>query len=842
MARAGYDKGLWTRRRSAAPPLLLLAALVLWLLPLRTGGLAGSTAAGARGAVVSPASPSGTGAPPAALCDVLVDKGTADLSGDLAYGRVCVLDDGTLLASGLNLRVGELYVDASSSIQANGAPGDCGSSGDAGGTIAIAARRAVILGSIAANGGNGSDAVHIYPVSASGPGPCDSPQPAADGGDGGSITLQTAQLDLEGTISADGGGGGNDAGDSTGGDTSSSDSSQLVGGNGGKGGTVTLLLPSLLDASLTVRAKALGGAAGSPGGSPGPTGKVAAAALTAAQAAALPPLPPAASSLGQLQPGPARQPILSLAQATSGMACGTGDLSLGQSSRLTLSGDHTYPHVCLSTGATLLAGSTLILRTETLYVGAGAILAATGSAHPTGEATGTYASAGTPNPDQRFPHPGVAGQNGAAGMESCSGHDDGFGGKGGGAIVLLAQRMVIGGTISANGGSGDPGGCGACTPDSGCSGAGDGGGGGSGGGILLLAGDLQLTGTLSVLGGAGGAAGTASDNEGNVGASGSDGPNGNPGIVKIFAATLHAPATLPVSGPWVLGRGNGGAAWTSVPAGHGQDLHAVAASRENAWAVGGRGSILHTADGGRSWHLQAGRTGENLEGVAASGDRLAWAVGTSGTILHTADGGATWQAQIGGAREELRDVDFTGARQGWIAGMSGTILHTADGGVTWHAQGSPSNKDLLAVAFAGAGHGWAVGSSGTILHTSDGGATWHTQSSPTHKALRGVAFSDSRHGWAVGDSGTILATTNGGASWNAQDSGTGQQLFSISCVNAQICWVVGWSGSMLRTTDGGSTWEPQLSGTTRPLISTALTDSRHGWAVGLGTILSMGPR
>ena len=58
-------------------------------------------------------------------------------------------------------------------------------------------------------------------------------------------------------------------------------------------------------------------------------------------------------------------------------------------------------------------------------------------------------------------------------------------------------------------------------------------------------------------------------------------------------------------------------------------------------------------------------------------DQHGWIVGGESTILHTADGGKTWNDQPSQPlpfKMDLRKVRFINARMGWIVGDNGTIL------------------------------------------------------------------------------------------------------------------------------------------------------------------------
>ena len=75
-----------------------------------------------------------------------------------------------------------------------------------------------------------------------------------------------------------------------------------------------------------------------------------------------------------------------------------------------------------------------------------------------------------------------------------------------------------------------------------------------------------------------------------------------------------------------------------------------------------------------------------------------WAVGTKGTVLKTTDGGATWISQIGGMETDLNGVYFTDANTGWVVGNDGFIFHTVTGGETWVDE--VSQLDFIPTQFA----------------------------------------------------------------------------------------------------------------------------------------------
>jgi photosystem II stability/assembly factor-like uncharacterized protein len=178
--------------------------------------------------------------------------------------------------------------------------------------------------------------------------------------------------------------------------------------------------------------------------------------------------------------------------------------------------------------------------------------------------------------------------------------------------------------------------------------------------------------------------------------------------------------------------------------------------------------LAKTEDGGAHWAwVPTGIEGGLAIGFAIvqgglhfADSQNGWAVGGLGTIIHTADGGNSWEQQAldcgyASCPWHLMHVIFTSSSEGWIAGEGG-FFHTLDGGTTWTARGVGVSGDLHDVAFPTAANGWAVGDRGTIVHSGDGGASWSSVASPTGLSLLGLHCVRSSLCWAVGDFGEIL--------------------------------------------------------------------------------------
>ena len=134
-----------------------------------------------------------------------------------------------------------------------------------------------------------------------------------------------------------------------------------------------------------------------------------------------------------------------------------------------------------------------------------------------------------------------------------------------------------------------------------------------------------------------------------------------------------------------------------------------------------------------------------LTAVAAAGTRLV-AVGQRGLVLWSDDGGERWTQAAVPVSTDLTAVHFVSAKRGWAVGHDGAVLATADGGRSWARQldrrtlgalpagplRSPSvgevEASLLDTWFDDERRGYAVGAFGLVLRTEDGGRTWVTWS------------------------------------------------------------------------------------------------------------------
>ncbi|HWN10648.1 MAG TPA: YCF48-related protein [Pyrinomonadaceae bacterium] len=286
-------------------------------------------------------------------------------------------------------------------------------------------------------------------------------------------------------------------------------------------------------------------------------------------------------------------------------------------------------------------------------------------------------------------------------------------------------------------------------------------------------------------------------------------------------------------------------------------LHAVFfVDQHRGWSVGSRGTLLATADGGRSWQKKAQPTSDVIRDVYFQDELTGWIVCERNIyelksndeprsyLMNTVDGGETWKrVAVGGADARLMRAVFGLAGRGWVFGEGGSVFTTHDAGGTWAKKPVPTRYLLLGGTFIDERNGWLVGAGSTLLQTADGGETWHhgRLQQTANVRFNSTSFVNARLGWAVGGGGAIYRTSNGGASWQAQRSGVTTDLLDVKFLDHSQGWAVGAEGIILQTTNGGLRWTVERSGTPHALERIFFTDRTHGWAVGFGgTIIAYG--
>lgn len=187
--------------------------------------------------------------------------------------------------------------------------------------------------------------------------------------------------------------------------------------------------------------------------------------------------------------------------------------------------------------------------------------------------------------------------------------------------------------------------------------------------------------------------------------------------------------------------------------------------------------------------------------VAAAGRRLV-AVGERGHVLLSDDGGQAWRQSAVPVSVTLTAVHFVDEHSGWAVGHGGVVLSTRDGGAGWARQTDgralvPALSEALRAAEAANDPGLAD----KLRRFIDEGAD---------KPLLDIFFLDERRGFATGAYGLLLATDDGGAHWrvacNRLDSEEDRHIYTVRQMGDTL-WLAGEQGLLYRSTDDGNSFE-----------------------------------
>ena len=314
-----------------------------------------------------------------------------------------------------------------------------------------------------------------------------------------------------------------------------------------------------------------------------------------------------------------------------------------------------------------------------------------------------------------------------------------------------------------------------------------------------------------------------------------------------------------------------------------QGLRALAwASAQRVVAVGNRGATVASSDAGLSFARIGGELPGRYTAIRSSGGDLAFAVGQKGALARTTDGGQTWTPGAVSTSLDVVDASFASASTGYALDGGGTLFRTENSGASWRilATGSSASRAVQAltantVVLAGRGlrrsanggetfdpvgpRGAAVerldraGSAlvaygrKTMLMSVNGGRRWRKVRRPSKKrAIGAVDFVSSRAGFLLDDTGRVFVTRNRGKRWSELLGVGSSNVDGLAFADSKHGWLVldGYRGDrggwVLRTDDGGKSFRPQLVSDSQ-LIGRSLgtptllaTGARKGIAVSLG--------
>lgn len=268
----------------------------------------------------------------------------------------------------------------------------------------------------------------------------------------------------------------------------------------------------------------------------------------------------------------------------------------------------------------------------------------------------------------------------------------------------------------------------------------------------------------------------------------------------------------------------------------------------HGWIIGKNGVILHTDDGGNTWHVQASNlTSNDLRKLSVIDSKHAFVCGSKSTILSTSDG-QHWKPTVihDWFPEDLLGIDMFDSRHGIAVGRHSKIFYTKDGN-QWFPPFSPPNplgKDYYDVAMVDLSNAWLVGSykdgnniKCIFANTKDGGDNWQLWIPPdtSFSGLFAVTFPNNSTGIAAGSRGCVFMTHDN-KNWALLDRQFGNDGQTIAVVGDRI-WIAGRGGTINYSSDFGATWTILPSLTSNFLYKIRAVNNNRILAIGYASIL-----
>ncbi|MGJ7512699.1 WD40/YVTN/BNR-like repeat-containing protein [Variovorax sp. GT1P44] len=250
-----------------------------------------------------------------------------------------------------------------------------------------------------------------------------------------------------------------------------------------------------------------------------------------------------------------------------------------------------------------------------------------------------------------------------------------------------------------------------------------------------------------------------------------------------------------------------------------------------------------------------------ITGIARAGDRLV-AVGQRGHIVHSEDGGRLWVQAMVPVSSDLTAVSFVDAKVGYATGHDGVVLGTLDGGHGWtrlldgrqvntlvldhmqrrvaasdateqdrkllveaqrNAEAGP-DKPFLDLCFVSANEGFVVGAYGLILRTADGGKTWEPWFDRADNPNLLNLYAVRAHRGAIyiaGEAGLLLKLDAGAQRFTVLPSPYKGSLFGLASTKAGVL-AYGMRGNAFLSTDEGAAWSPVNTGLAASIVAGAV--------------------
>ena len=305
-----------------------------------------------------------------------------------------------------------------------------------------------------------------------------------------------------------------------------------------------------------------------------------------------------------------------------------------------------------------------------------------------------------------------------------------------------------------------------------------------------------------------------------------------------FAALAGGCVLLTV--PWVIGAQGAArpelidAPSRTLVAAQRATANGVASQGGRTIAVGPRGLILLSEDGGVSWRQVASPVSTDLTTVRFASSGVAWAVGHDAVALRSADGGASWTRVLDGRAVLTLLRDSAKGSEEREAEIQRTMGQSATADV-WPAP-------LLDIWFAPDGlAGFAVGGFGLILKTSDAGKTWQSWLGNTDNEQRYhlYALAGGEGGvFVAGEQGLVMHLDATAQRFKRVLTPYNGSFFGIAQFGARLL-AYGLRGNAFVSEDAGHAWKKIETGLDANLVSAVTLEDSAFLVSQQGSVLAV---
>jgi photosystem II stability/assembly factor-like uncharacterized protein len=322
-------------------------------------------------------------------------------------------------------------------------------------------------------------------------------------------------------------------------------------------------------------------------------------------------------------------------------------------------------------------------------------------------------------------------------------------------------------------------------------------------------------------------------------------PSSQPIFAAAFASATRV-AAVGASGATVVSD-DGGVNYAPISRDIGGVYYALRAgpNASSAFALGRRGGLGATTDGGATWKTLAVPTSADLLDASFPTPDTGYALDVSGGLFKTSNSGTTWQTLDTGTTSAPSALAAPAADVVVLVGPKG--IRRSAGSAQPQAVGGPAvAKARLTSVVARPRVLAAFGmSTKKVFLSSDRGVTWKAVKLPKKTVVGttgGVDFLNSKLGFLLDSRKRLWKTADGGKAWiQLLGAGTSSGRFIAMASAREGFLSVDFFGLpanadpnatayVMRTSDGGKTWRPQAIAR-GPMQSVVATGPFQGYAL-----------